>query len=71
MQAVRAAQGKRVERMSKDAPAGAPAPPMPTDRPPPREQMVSQGMALGMSRAVAEQQYDRQLAAWEATRGTN
>lgn len=67
MRRYRAAQGHRVERMSKDRP-DAPAPtPIPEDKPPPRGMVVEQMTALGYSRAAANEVYDRQLAAWKTT----
>jgi hypothetical protein len=73
MRQVVAAQARRVERMSKDAPPGAPLPvplpPVSADRPPLRTVLVSDYMTMGMGREQAEQTYDRQLAAWEARRG--
>jgi hypothetical protein len=73
MEAVRAAQSRRVERLSGDAPPG-PAPAGGAAKagaggPPPRAAMVADYVALGMSPAAAGELYDRQLREWEAARG--
>lgn len=74
MLAFRAAQGKRIERASKDAPgpdAGPTAPAFIPTRPPPREVLVADYMAMGRSREQAEELYDRQTAEWRAGRDTH
>lgn len=67
MRTFRDAQARRVERMSKDAPAAAPAA-VSEGRPPPRAAMVESMIELGYTRAAAEASYDRQVKQWEAGR---
>jgi len=69
LQNYRDAQARRVERAGKDSPAGEPAaPPITPNRPPPRELLIRDFMEMGRTRQQAEELYDRQTAAWEASR---